>query len=95
MTTSSELTTSIAIRTARDLHVPPLHVCAHCHHIGTTATGALWRVSPSPDCRDLYYLHSGCLAPYKAAHGLRSVEGRIPRGQPATVRLAARTPVAS
>jgi len=52
--------------------------CSHCHEHGTTVCGALWRVSLEPDCQDLYYLHCGCLAPYKIAHGLRSVEGRRP-----------------
>ena len=53
--------------------------CSHCHEHGTTVCGALWRVSLEADCQDLYYLHCGCLAPYKVAHGLRSVEGRLPR----------------
>ncbi len=56
-----------------------LHVCAHCHQRGTTACGALWRTSARAECSDLYYLHSGCLRRYKAAHILLSVEGRIPR----------------
>ncbi len=54
------------------------HRCAHCQELGATAHGALWRVSLEVDCQDLYYLHCGCLAPYKMAHGLRSVEGRRP-----------------
>lgn len=57
---------------------PVVHKCAYCHQLDTTAAGALWRVSPIAACASLYYLHSQCLAPYKAAHGLRSVEGRIP-----------------
>ncbi len=52
--------------------------CAHCHEAGTTVYGALWRVSLKPGCGDLYYLHSRCLDPFKAARGLRSVEGRLP-----------------
>jgi len=61
---------------------PVVHVCDHCQTAGTTVCGALWRVSPATShaaCTDLYYLHTHCLAPYKAAHGLRSVEGRLPR----------------
>jgi len=54
----------------------PRHACAHCHQTGTTLSGGLWRVSPSSD--DLYFLHTACLAPYKAAQGFRSVEGRLP-----------------
>jgi len=63
---------------------PPItrsFVCAHCHQPGTTVCGALWRVSPATShaaCDALYFLHSRCLAPYKTAHGLRSVEGRVP-----------------
>jgi len=57
---------------------PVVHVCAHCRHSGTLTRGALWRVSLLPDCDALYFLHSRCLAPYKTAHGLRSVEGRVP-----------------
>jgi len=85
-TATIEPTTSVPTRTSRDLHLSPFvplsaaHACAHCHEVGTTATGALGRTSLCAECPDLYYLHSGCLAPYKVAHGLRSVEGRIPRG---------------
>jgi len=56
----------------------PRHTCAHCQETGTTFSGALWRASLAPDCTGLYFLHSACLAPYKAAHGLRSVEGWLP-----------------
>jgi len=59
--------------------MPAIETCVHCSHLGTTATGALWRVSRLVGRDDLYYLHATCLAPYKVAHGLRSVEGRIPR----------------
>ncbi len=52
--------------------------CAHCGTFSTTASGALWRVSLADDCTDLYYLCCGCVKPYKRAHGLRSVEGRVP-----------------
>ena len=58
--------------------MPLIETCVHCSHLGTTATGALWRVSRLVGRDDLYFLHVGCLALYKAAHGLRSVEGRIP-----------------
>jgi hypothetical protein len=51
--------------------------CDHCREPGTTAQGGLWKTSLEPHA-SLYYLHSGCVAPYKAARGLRSVEGRIP-----------------
>ncbi len=54
-----------------------LYQCAHCHRRGTTAAGALWRTGQSDDA--LYYLHSRCLASYKVARGLRSVEGRVAR----------------
>ncbi len=57
------------------------HRCDHCQETGTTVCGALWRVSLADDCTDLYYLHSRCLPSYKAAHGLRSVEGRQPHGR--------------
>jgi len=57
------------------------HTCAHCQQPGTTASGALWRASAHAQCNDLYYLHSECMLPYKAAHGLLAVEGRIPRQQ--------------
>ena len=60
---------------------PVVHKCAYCHQLDTTAAGALWRVSPLAACATLYFLHSQCLAPYKAAYDLRSVEGRIPRRQ--------------
>ncbi len=53
-----------------------LYPCAHCHRRGTTAAGALWRTGQSDE---LYYLHSRCLASYKVACGLRSVEGRVAR----------------
>lgn len=56
-----------------------VHHCDHCHQPGTTAIGALWRVSLHPARADLYFLHAHCLGFYKAAHGLRSVEGRIVR----------------
>jgi len=68
--------------TSRDRSAPaavPCRACAHCDQIGTTVAGALWRVSLRADDDDLYFLHTSCLAPYKVAHGLRSVEGRIPR----------------
>jgi len=78
---------------------PVVHVCAHCHQPGTTVCGALWRVSPATShtaCTDLYYLHSRCLAPYKAVSGLRSVEGRLPVGTThARPRLARRSPPAT
>lgn len=51
--------------------------CDHCREAGTTALGGLWKTSLDPHA-SLYYLHSGCVGPYKAARGLRSVEGRIP-----------------
>jgi len=57
--------------------------CDHCQETGTTACGALWRVSLANDCTELYYLHSRCLLPYKAAHTLQSVEGRLPLRRPA------------
>lgn len=63
---------------------PVVHKCAYCHQLDTTAHGALWRVSPLAACSTLYYLHTACLAPYKVAHGLRSVEGRIPRSRRAS-----------
>ncbi len=59
--------------------MPVIQTCVHCSQLGTTATGALWRVSRLVGRDDLYYLHAACLAPYKGAHTLRSVEGRIPR----------------
>ena len=52
--------------------------CVHCNTPGTTRCGALWRVSLADECQDLYYLHTGCLRDFKAAQGLRSVEGRQP-----------------
>ncbi len=73
---------STSVATSRD--APPLvslsvsFDCAHCHTAGTTSRGALWRVAPPPEPGALYYLHTRCLDPYKAAHGLRSVEGRLP-----------------
>ena len=51
--------------------------CDHCHEQGTTAGGGLWKTAPHEHAA-LYYLHSPCLIPYKARHGLRSVEGRLP-----------------
>ncbi len=57
---------------------PVVHKCAYCHQLDTTEHGALWRVSPQAACSSLYFLHSTCLAPYKASHSLKSVEGRIP-----------------
>lgn len=51
--------------------------CDHCHEPGTTAGGGLWKTAPH-ERAPLYYLHSSCLLPYKARHGLRSVEGRLP-----------------
>ncbi len=63
----------------RDQSARPCRACAHCDQFGTTVAGALWRASLAPDCDDLYFLHTSCLAPYKVAHGLRSVEGRISR----------------
>ncbi len=53
-----------------------LYPCDCCHQAGTTAVGALWRTGEGDA---LYYLHSRCLASYKALHGLRSVEGRVAR----------------
>ncbi len=61
------------------------HRCDHCQETGTTASGALWRVSLADDCTQLYYLHSQCLTPYKAAHSLQSVEGRLPLRRLSTV----------
>ena len=61
--------------------VRPPHTCAHCRQFGTTACGALWRESPHAESEGLYYLHSRCVAPYKVAYGLWSVEGRIPHDQ--------------
>ncbi len=52
--------------------------CDHCHSHGTTVCGALWRVSLSDDCTELYYLHTRCLTPYKQHHELKTVEGRVP-----------------
>ncbi len=94
-----EPNTSVAtsVATSRDLH-PHTHAhvslsrsftCGHCQTEGTTWRGALWRVAPSPAPGALYYLHTRCLDPYKVAHGLRSVEGRVPltsgfHGAPAT-----------
>ncbi len=57
---------------------PVVHKCVYCHQLDTTEHGALWRVSQIAACASLYYLHTACQAPYKAAHNLRSVEGRIP-----------------
>jgi len=54
------------------------HRCDHCQETGTTACGALWRVSLADDCTQLYYLHTRCLSAYKCARGLRGVEGRLP-----------------
>jgi len=51
--------------------------CDHCHEQGTTAGGGLWKTASDAHAT-LYYLHSACLLPYKARHGLRSVEGRLP-----------------
>jgi len=83
-----EPNTSVAtsVATSRDLH-PHTHAhvslsrsftCGHCQTAGTTACGALWRAAPPPEPGALYYLHTRCLDPYKVAHGLRSVEGRVP-----------------
>lgn len=49
--------------------------CQHCSQVGTTAHGGLWRTGQGAS---LYYLHSDCLLPYKRAHRLQSVEGRVP-----------------
>ena len=51
--------------------------CDYCHEQGTTAGGGLWKTTSHAHAT-LYYLHSACLLPYKARHGLRSVEGRLP-----------------
>jgi len=60
--------------------------CSQCGQWDTTAVGALWRVSLADDCRELYFLHSRrCLASYKTLHSLRSVEGRVPLAEGATV----------
>jgi len=67
-----------SLRRAVVADMPIIQTCVHCSQLGTTATGALWRVSRLVGRDDLYYLHGACLAPYKAAHTLRSVEGRIP-----------------
>jgi len=72
----SPATDSVARAVIADM--PLIETCVHCQQLGTTATGALWRVSRLVGRDDLYYLHGACLAPYKAAHTLRSVEGRIP-----------------
>jgi len=77
MIPSSPATDSLPRAVIADM--PVIETCAHCQQLGTTATGALWRISRLVGCDDLYYLHAACLAPYKAAHNLRSVEGRIPR----------------
>jgi len=63
------------------------HRCDHCLKAGTTVCGALWRVSLQAECQALYYLHSACLPAYKRAHGLRSVEGRVPLVAPAPADL--------
>ncbi len=52
--------------------------CAQCGQWGTTASGALWRVSLADSCTNLYYLHTGHRNAYKQRHGLQSVEGRVP-----------------
>jgi len=79
MITTSPRTPSLARAVVADM--PVIQTCAHCSQLGTTATGALWRVSPFLGHDELYYLHVGCRAPYKAAHNLRSVEGRLPRAE--------------
>ncbi len=66
---------------------PMVHRCAHCGQLDTTAHGALWRVSPLAACSSLYYLHTACLAPYKATHRLRSLEGRLPRRRRASAAI--------
>jgi cytochrome c553 len=90
MSTTPTTTTTTAVKTVTPLPrvagaglaAPIVHACAHCHQLDTTEHGALWRVSPLAACSTLYYLHGQCLAPYKAAHNLRSVEGRIPTPAP-------------
>jgi len=88
-TATIEPTTSVPTRTSRDLHLSPF--VPFCPLIRGPRLRPLPRGRHDRDWRarayvavrgvpDLYYLHSGCLAPYKVAHGLRSVEGRIPRG---------------
>jgi len=62
------------------------YTCSHCGTVGSTGNGALWRVSLRPEDRSLYYLHARCRTPYKHAHGLKSVEGRIPCALPAARR---------
>ncbi len=61
------------------LNTPAVHTCDYCGALGTTASGGLWRVSPGAGDDRLYFLHSGCVRPYKVAHGLQSVEGCRPR----------------
>jgi len=83
-----EPNTSVApsVATSRDAHphtdayisLSRSYTCAHCQMGGTTVAGALWRVSSCAACDQLFYLHTACLQPYKIAHGLRSVEGRVP-----------------
>ncbi len=64
------------------------YTCDYCREHGTTASGALWRTGQGDDCTDLYYLHSHCLPSYKRAHGLRSVEGRLPLTPPVSSAAA-------
>jgi cytochrome c553 len=78
--TTTRIITSLPRVAGVGLAAPVVHACAHCHQLDTTAHGALWRVSPLAACSTIYYLHTACLAPYKAAHRLRSVEGRLRMG---------------
>jgi len=66
--------------------------CDYCGQSGTTVAGGLWKTSEEAHA-PLYYLHSRCLLSYKAARGLRSVEGRLPLTTGKRPRVSAeRTP---
>jgi len=71
--------TATTVRSLTSVAPCPLEVlaCEYCSETGTTIDGALWRTTLDTPYA-LFYLHSACLAPYKAAHSLRSVEGRLP-----------------
>lgn len=95
MSISTEPTTSVSVWTSRASQVSQPHICAHCHAVGTTACGALWRVAPAPEPGALYYLHTRCLDPYRLAQGLRSAEGRVPLAPCAHDAPAATSPTSA
>ena len=94
-TATIEPTTSVPTRTSRDLHLSPFvplsaaHACAHCHEVGTTATGALGRTSLCAECPTSTTCTVGVSRPTRLPTACAASRGASPAA-PATARSPGR-----